>query len=100
MPAGLRRSVILKRRPAAEPAPADFEIIEDTIPDPGLGEVVSRTIWLSIDPYMRGRLREIQTYAKPVGIGEVITGETAGQVVASNHPDFAIGDLVVGGNGW
>ncbi|HEX3576802.1 MAG TPA: NADP-dependent oxidoreductase, partial [Rhodopila sp.] len=77
---GLRRSVVLKRRPRGEPAPDDFTIQEDPIPNPGPGEVVTRTIWLSIDPYMRGRLREEQTYAVAVQIGEAMTGETVGEV--------------------
>jgi len=95
-----RRSVVLKRRPRGEPGAADFEIEEDTIPVPGAGEVVTRTIWLSIDPYMRGRLREEQTYAVAIQIGEVMTGETVGEVVASNHPGFVVGDIVVGARGW
>jgi NADPH-dependent curcumin reductase len=98
--ASIRRSVVLKRRPHGEPAPSDFEIREDAIPEAGPGEVVTRTIWLSIDPYMRGRLREEQTYAVAIQIGEVITGETVGQVVASAHEDFAPGDVVVGARGW
>ena len=56
----LRRSVVLKRRPHGAPQAEDFEIREDAVPQPGAGEVVTRTIWLSIDPYMRGRLREQQ----------------------------------------
>ena len=52
---------------------------------------MTRTIWLSIDPYMRGRLREAQTYAVAIQIGEVMTGETVGEVIASNHPDFSPG---------
>ena len=96
----VRRSVVLKRRPPGEPSPADFSVVEDAIPTPAEGEVVTRTIWLSIDPYMRGRLREQQTYAKAVEIGEVMTGETVGEVVASAHPDFAEGDVVVGSRGW
>ena len=62
----VRRSVVLKRRPSGSPRREDFEIREDAIPAPAAGEVVTRTIWLSIDPYMRGRLREQQTYAQPV----------------------------------
>ncbi|MBS0640865.1 MAG: NADP-dependent oxidoreductase, partial [Proteobacteria bacterium] len=75
----LRRSVVLKRRPRAEPSADDFDIVEDSIPNPGPGEVLTRTLWLSIDPYMRGRLREQQTYAVAIQIGEVMTGETVGQ---------------------
>jgi NADPH-dependent curcumin reductase CurA len=97
---GWRRSVVLKRRPSGDPTRADFDIREDAIPHPEAGEVVTRTIWLSIDPYMRGRLREEKSYAAPVQIGEVITGETVGQVVASADAEFQPGDLVVGARGW
>jgi len=97
---GMRRSVVLKRRPHDEPSADDFEIREESIPTPVVGQVLTRTIWLSIDPYMRGRLREVQTYAPAVQIGEVMTGETAGEVIASAHPDFNAGDLVVGSRGW
>jgi NADPH-dependent curcumin reductase CurA len=98
--AGICRSVVLKRRPKGEPAPDDFEIKEDTIPTAGPGEVVTRTIWLSIDPYMRGRLREEQTYAVAIQIGEVMTGESIGEVIGSSHPGFVPGDIVVGSRGW
>ena len=96
----LRRSVVLKRRPKGEPTPDDFAVQEDAIPAPGPNEVLTRTIWLSIDPYMRGRLREEQTYAVAIQIGEVMTGETVGEVIASAHSDFAPGDIVVGSRGW
>jgi NADPH-dependent curcumin reductase len=98
--AGICRSVVLKRRPHAEPTPDDFTIREDAIPTAGAGEVVTRTLWLSIDPYMRGRLREEQTYAVAIQIGEVMTGETIGQVIESKSPDFAPGDIVAGARGW
>ncbi len=84
---------------ASQP-PTILKSSEDAIPTPGPGEVVTRTIWLSIDPYMRGRLREEQTYAVAIQIGEVMTGETVGEVIASDHPDFAAGDIVVGARGW
>jgi NADPH-dependent curcumin reductase CurA len=96
----IRRSVVLRRRPTGEPAVDDFEMLEDPIPAPAAGEVLTRTIFLSIDPYMRGRLREQQTYATAIQIGEVMTGETVGQVVASAHPEFVAGDVVVGPRGW
>lgn len=96
----IRRSVVLKRRPTAEPTPDHFEVREDAVPSPGPGDVVTRTIFLSIDPYMRGRLREQQTYAAAIQPGEVMTGETVGEVIASNHPDFKAGDVVVGSRGW
>ena len=98
--AGLCRSVHLRRRPGGAPRRADFEMREDAIPEPDDGEVLTRTIWLSIDPYMRGRLWDRPSYAPPVQIGEVMTGETAGEVIASRHPGFAAGDWVVGSRGW
>jgi NADPH-dependent curcumin reductase CurA len=96
----IRRSIVLQRRPSGEPRPHDFAMREDAIPAPAAGEVVTRTIFLSIDPYMRGRLREQQTYAVAIQIGEVMTGETVGEVIASGNPDFAPGDVVVGARGW
>src|SRR5580692_6619718 len=96
----VRRSVALRRRPSGEPGRSDFDIVEDAIPAPGPGEVVTRTIWLSIDPYMRGRLREQQTYAKAIEIGEVMTGETVGEVIAATDLAFSVGDIVVGPRGW
>jgi NADPH-dependent curcumin reductase len=99
-PTERRRSVLLRRRPTGVPDRSAFEIVEDPVPAPGSGEVVTRTIWLSIDPYMRGRLREQQTYAKGVQPGEVMTGETVGEVVAANHPEFMPGDIVAGAYGW
>src|ERR1700753_576635 len=94
------RSVVLKRPPGGEPSRGDFDTREDPIPHPQAGEVVTRTIWLSIDPYMRGRLREEQTYAVAVQIGEAMTGKTVGEVVASADPGFVPGDIVVGARGW
>ena len=96
----MRRSIILKRRPSGSPRGDDFEMRDDSIPTPGAGEVVTRTIWLSIDPYMRGRLSDRKSYAPPVEIGEVMTGETVGEIVASAAPGFAAGDIVVGPRGW
>jgi len=100
MNALMRRSVVLKRRPSGEPRATDFEVIEDAVPDPGPGEVVTRTIFLSIDPYMRGRLSDRKSYATPIQIGETMTGENIGEVVASADPAFAPGDIAVGGRGW
>ncbi|MGE0221824.1 MAG: NADP-dependent oxidoreductase [Acetobacteraceae bacterium] len=99
-PDTLRRSVVLTHRPAAEPSERDFAIVEDAVPEPAEGEVVTRTIFLSIDPYMRGRLREQQTYAVAINPGDVMTGETVGEVIASAHPGFQAGDVVVGARGW
>jgi NADPH-dependent curcumin reductase CurA len=96
----VRRSVVLRSRPAGEPRAEDFEIVTDAVPAPDTGEVVTRTIWLSLDPYMRGRLSDRKSYATPVQIGETMTGETVGEVIASGDPGFAPGDIVVGCRGW
>jgi NADPH-dependent curcumin reductase len=98
--ANLRRSIVLKCRPSAEPSASDFDTIEESIPNPKPGEVLTRTLWLSIDPYMRGRLREQQTYATAIQIGEVMTGETIGEVLVSGDPKFKAGDFVLGSRGW
>ena len=97
---GTHRRMALRRRPSGEPRPEDFEIAEGPVPTPGPGEVLTRTIWLSIDPYMRGRLADRASYAAPVQVGETMTGENAGEVIASNAPGFAAGDVVVGARGW
>ena len=96
----IRHSIVLRRRPEREPVPEDFELVEDAVPSPEAGEVVTRTIWLSIDPYMRGRLRDAKSYAAPVRIGEVMTGETVGEVIASGDPSVRPGDIVRGARGW
>ena len=96
----MRRSVVLKRRPSGNPSARDFELRDDPVPTPGPGEVVTRTIFLSIDPYMRGRISDAWSYAPPIEPGEVMTGENVGEVIASTVPAFAVGDIVVGARGW
>ena len=95
-----RKSVVLKHRPRGAPSADDFEVRDDAVPTPGPGEVVTRTIWLSIDPYMRGRVSDAWSYAPPIQPGEVMTGETVGEVAASADPGFAVGDVVAGARGW
>jgi len=68
--------------------------------EPGSGQVLVRVIYLSLDPYMRGRMRDAASYAAPVGIGEVMTGGTVGEVVKSNNPSFKVGDIVEERLGW
>ena len=94
------RSVVLKRRPHGEPRPHDFELVEQPIAAPGEGEVLTRTIWLSIDPYMRGRISGAKSYAAPVEIGGVMEGESIGEVIASHSAELKPGDVVVGTRGW
>ncbi|MBX9589279.1 MAG: NADP-dependent oxidoreductase [Hyphomonadaceae bacterium] len=94
------RRVVLARRPAEEVAETDFRIEEAPVPAPGPREVLVRVIYLSLDPYMRGRMRDAASYAPPVGIGDVMTGGTVGEVVQSNHPGFRVGDIVEDRLGW
>jgi NADPH-dependent curcumin reductase CurA len=94
------RRIVLASRPVGEPKPTDFRIESAPVPEPGPGQVLMRTLWLSLDPYMRGRMSDAKSYAKPVGIGEVMTGGTVGAVVRSNDPKFAPGDLALGMGGW
>ncbi|HXG15495.1 MAG TPA: NADP-dependent oxidoreductase [Calidithermus sp.] len=92
--------VVLARRPHGAPRLEDFRLEEVPVPAPDPGQVLCRTIYLSLDPYMRGRLREERSYARRVELGEVIVGGTVGQVVESRHPGFRTGDFVLGAGGW
>src|SRR2546423_6448533 len=92
--------IVLASRPVGEPKASDFRIEEYAAPTPGAGEVLLRTIWLSLDPYMRGRMSEGPSYAQPVPIGGVMEGGTVSEVVASNNPGFAKGDIVLSRAGW
>lgn len=92
--------VVLASRPAGRPTADNFRLETAPLPVPGAGQVLVRNDWLSIDPYMRGRMKDIRSYAEPVGLGEVMVGDTAGEVIASRDPAFAVGDQVVGILGW
>ena len=90
----------LVSRPKGEPRLTDFEVVEATVPDPGPGEVLVRNRFLSVDPYMRGRMRDAASYTPPFALGAVMTGMAVGEVVASQSADLAAGDLVVHDLGW
>lgn len=96
----VNRQILLAARPDGPPKESDFKLVETPVPEPGVGEVVTRTIYLSLDPYMRGRMNAAKSYATPVAIGEVMTGGAVGQVVASNNPEFTEGEIVFGQTGW
>src|SRR5690242_985070 len=98
MPQGKR--IVLASRPVGEPKSSDFRIEEYAVPTPGQGEVLLRTIWLSLDPYMRGRMSDAASYAQPVPIGGVMEGGTVCEVIASNNPAYAKGDIVLARAGW
>jgi len=94
------RQVRLKSRPTGAPTPDVFEITEAPLPHVGDGDVLRRTIYLSLDPYMRGRMSDAPSYATPVAVGDVMVGHTVSQIVASRNPRFAEGDLVAGYDVW
>src|SRR5690348_8649771 len=94
------KRIVLASRPVGEPKPSDFRIEEMPIPTPGAGEVLLRTIWLSLDPYMRGRMNDGPSYATPVPVGGVMEAGTVNEVIASNNPGFAKGDIVLARAGW
>src|ERR1700746_3714636 len=94
------RQVQLRRRPTGAPIPDDFAIAEAPLPDPADGEVLLRGIYLSLDPYMRGRISGVRSYAKPVDLGAVVEGRVVGQVERSRDPAFHEGDYAFGGFGW
>src|ERR1700744_6175028 len=94
------KRVVLVSRPVGEPKASDFRVEEYALPTPGEGQVLLRTIWLSLDPYMRGRMSDGPSYATPVPIGGVMEGGTVSEVVASHNAKFAKGDIVLSRAGW
>ena len=96
----ISRQVILANRPIGVPQASDFSINEKVLGAPGPGELLLRTIYLSLDPYMRGRMNAVASYAPYVQTGEVMVGGTVSIVEASNSPSFSIGDFVLGHTGW
>src|SRR5258706_9481896 len=94
------KRVVLVSRPVGEPKASDFRVEDYAPPTPGEGQVLLRTIWLSLDPYMRGRMSDGPSYAVPVPIGGVMEGGTVCEVIASNNPSFAKGDIVLSRAGW
>ncbi|TQF70168.1 NADP-dependent oxidoreductase [Pseudoalteromonas luteoviolacea] len=96
----INRQITLAARPNGAPTPNDFKLVESPVPTPSSGEILLRTLYLSLDPYMRGRMNDAKSYADPVGIGEVMVGGSICRVEVSNHADYAQGDLVVAFGGW
>ncbi len=94
------RQVVLKQRPTGAPTRADFTIADAPLPDPAEGEVLVRGIYLSLDPYMRGRISGVRSYAQPVEVGAVMEGRVVGEVARSRDPAFREGQFVLGGYGW
>ncbi len=92
--------VLLKARPEGPPSPEHFEFVRPPAPTAGHGQVLRRTLYLSLDPYMRGRMSDAPSYAKSVDVGQVMVGHTVSEVVESKNPAFASGDVVAGYDGW
>jgi len=100
MAAHINRQILLKSRPDGAPGLGNFELAQSPAPEPGAGEVLMRTRYLSLDPYMRGRMSAAKSYAKPVEVGEPMVGGTVGEIVVSRNAKFVVGDIVVGYGGW
>ena len=96
----MNRQVLLRRRPTGRPVADDFEIVDAPVPPLADGDVLRRTIYLSLDPYMRGRMNDGPSYATPVALGHVMVGRTVAHVVESRHRSINPGDFVAANDGW
>lgn len=94
------RRIVLASRPHGAPTPEDFRLETAPVPDPAQGQVLLRTVYLSLDPYMRGRMSEGPSYAEPVEIDAVMVGSTVCRIAESRHPDFKDGEWVLAYSGW
>ncbi|MFD1811540.1 NADP-dependent oxidoreductase [Rhodococcus gannanensis] len=92
--------IALAARPDGEPTPSDFRVETVPIPVPAEGELLLEILYLSLDPYMRGRMSEAESYADPIALGDVMVGGTVGRVIESKDPSFANGDVVLSFSGW
>src|SRR5262245_15352228 len=92
--------VRLASRPTGWVTEDNFAIVESELPAVGEGQLLVKNLWLSLDPYMRGRMNDIKSYAPKVELGQVMVGGTVGEVVESRHPKLAVGEFVVGSLGW
>jgi NADPH-dependent curcumin reductase CurA len=95
-----QRQIRLVARPVGYPKASDFRLTEAPVPEPGANEFLVRVIYLSLDPYMRGRMSDARSYVPPVALGDVMEAGVVGEVVRSNHAGFAVGDVVEGRLGW
>jgi NADPH-dependent curcumin reductase len=100
MTAAVNTRIVLASRPVGEPVAENFDLQICPVPEIGEGEILCRTLYLSLDPYMRGRMNDAKSYAEPVALGEVMTGGTVSEVLASNVDGFAPRDIVTGYGGW
>ena len=96
----MNRQITLASRPVGYPKESDFNLVEVPIPTPGDDEVLVKTLYLSVDPYMRGRINAAKSYAANVEIDEVMVGSVIAEVIETEHPNFEVGDIVNAGIGW
>ena len=92
--------VVLAERPVGEPTDASFRVETTVLPEPSDGQVLLRTVYLSLDPYMRGRMSAAKSYAPPVPVGDTMVGGTVSQVVQSCCPELKVGMYVLSAAGW
>src|SRR5712671_5914647 len=100
MAASVNRQILLRRRPEGAPGLDHFELADAPVPEPSEGEVLMRIVYLSLDPYMRGRMSDAKSYAKPAAIGQPMVGGTVGEIIKSRNPEYSVGDIVLGYGGW
>src|SRR6266403_2980445 len=100
MSATKARQIVLAARPQGRPRLTDFRLEETAIPTPGAGQFLLQVQYLSLDPYMRGRMDDRESYAQPTPLGDVMPGESVATVVASHHPGYSEGDVVLAHTGW
>jgi len=96
----INRQITLASRPKGAPEASNFKLVESSIPSPDNGQLLLRTVYLSLDPYMRGRMSDAESYADPVELGDVMVGGSVCRVEKSQNSDFTEGDLVVAFGGW
>jgi len=100
MATGSNLQILLKSRPEGAPGLENFEQKVVPVPAPREGEVLMRILYLSLDPYMRGRMSAEKSYAQPAALGEPMVGRTVAEIIESRHPKYQVGDIVLGGSGW
>jgi NADPH-dependent curcumin reductase len=100
MATAINRQITLAARPVGAPVQGDFRLVESAIPKSGPGQVLLKTLYLSLDPYMRGRMSDAKSYATPMALGDVMTGGTVSRVIASEHGGLHVGQIVEGRTGW
>ena len=90
----MNQKIVMVKRPQGEPDDSCFQLVEEMLPVLEEGQILVKVIWLSLDPYMRGRMNDVKSYASPMQVGDVMVGETAGVVIESRSSRYEVGDYV------